>query len=185
MASPVRCADCDIPVRPSTGECPMCGRVEGVRAASPEEARRRPRRRRRDEDEVARDALRKLDEAGLGDRPGREPEEGPWLAAAVTAAGVFAASFLATLLLVGRGGFPDKSDMLLLPLLLFFFLGGVAPVAVGISHVRSKYIRGKWGTRTEGSGAVVAGFLEVIVGGLVGGVAGYGLVFRYINWVTT
>jgi hypothetical protein len=186
MAEPVRCPDCDIAVRPSTGECPMCGRVARPRAAGPDEPRLEPqRRRKRDDGEDARHVRRKWDKDPLDDLPTQRSKEGPWRAAAGAGAGAFAASFLGALLAVGGGGFSDKGDMLLLPLALFFLLGGVAPVVYGVAHVKNQYIQGKWGNRTTGGGAVAVGFVEVIVGGLVAGVAAYGLVFKYVNWVTT
>ena len=141
------------------------------------------KRRRRDvEDDTDVQALLAKAEPRFKDD---DPDEGPWRAAAGVAAGAFVVGFVAMLIGFGTSGMLTRmaeSDRLpTLGALAFFQVGMIVGIFWGLSHVKSQFIPGKFGTKTTGTKAVAIGFAEAIGCALLAGAITYEVIFQAIK----
>jgi DNA-directed RNA polymerase subunit RPC12/RpoP len=168
-----------------------------VAAAEPAPMRKKGRPADEDEDEPpARPVKRRRpieeedEEDDEDDRPrGRrkQPKKqppGPWPLALGVAAACGLLGFVFPLLILGTAGLPESKDggpvgdLCGIGLLLV-----VCPVLIvlGVLGVKNRHTVGKWGIEITGTTAIWVGMIQAFFGGLLGGVAVYGLIFAVIH----
>jgi DNA-directed RNA polymerase subunit RPC12/RpoP len=167
----LRCPDCGarlkVPDGKSIVRCSKCG--EKVRIP--------------DEDELD-DGDYEDEEERPRKRRKREPEgDGPWLIAALAAPICFFLIFGGAFLIRGTAGLPAGNDGprgKLIGLAIGFVVSLVLTV-MGTLSVKNRQAYSKWGTEIQGGTAVGLGFVQVVIGGLMGGICLYGLIFTLVN----
>lgn len=176
------CPECGTSLPPAARRCTECDvALSGAGVADDEPSRPHKRKKELHEEDDETIARRLL---GPKAEPQDEVDVGPWIPAAITGVVMTLLVFTVSIGIFGTRGFTDTKDALTFPFLLF---GGIGLVCIvwGVHHVRSQDIRGRFGNRTTGSGAVVAGYGEILLGALVAGVCLYGLIFKYLVWIST
>jgi hypothetical protein len=114
----------------------------------------------------------------------REPEgDGPWLIAVLAAPVCFLLTFGGALLIKGFAGLPAGNDGPggKLAGLGIGFLVSIVLTVMGVLSVKSRQAYSKWGAELQGGTAVALGFVQAIMGGLIGGICLYGLIFTLVN----
>ena len=177
----VRCPDCDVRLKVPEGKssvrCPKCG--EKVRVPDDDDL----------EDEEFEDEYEDEEEEEderprrRGRRARAEEGDGPWILAALAVPICFLLTIGVAFLLKGTAGLPAGNDGPggKLVGLGIGFLASIFLVIFGTLGVKNRKVYSKWGTSVEGGMAVVLGFIQAVLGGLIGGICLYGLIFTLVN----
>jgi hypothetical protein len=161
----------------------------------PARTRRRPPPRDDEDDEEERPVRRRRprddDDEDYDDRPRRrrrrfeEERPGPWPLALALVPVCALIAFCGGLLTSGTAGLPESkggADAKFFGLCFMLLVCGVF-VAIGVFGVKNRHTYGRFGIEFRGTSAIVVGMIYTVIGGVLGGIAIYGLVFQIFHFL--